>query len=261
LVKGGPSCGDIDDKVLVEGGTDDISCTAAKDDVNSEFDYSKFCCSDVTINNIQCILCDGRNFDFNRILPADTNPQGLSCGEAKDMADVTVGQDSFTCKQILAANAGCCDESCSICPLGSTLENGSRVLPGQDTLTCAVFNLELGTSENTSECNAKKAPFTDYDLAAYCGCSGENPPETCDYAQECPDGIADRSKVVEGAFGLTCGQFERLADFIRTGSVCNRWKECCRTAATVETASGALDSKASKLATILTLGVLSLLSV
>lgn len=258
LVKGGPTCGDIDDKVRTEG-TDDNLCTSAKDDVNSEFDYSKFCCSDVTINNIQCSFCNGRAFDVNRILPADTNPQGLTCGEAKSMADVTKDKDSFTCQQILAANAGCCEPSCSICPLGSTLENGSRVLPGQETLTCEAFNLELDSSATTTECTAKKAPFTDYDLASYCGCSGQNPPNRCNYGEECPNGIADRSQVVEGAFGLTCGQFERLSDYIRTTAVCDKWAECCRSDGTVAPASGALDSRASKLATIFTLGVLSLL--
>mmetsp|Transcript_32546 Transcript_32546/g.78999 ORF Transcript_32546/g.78999 Transcript_32546/m.78999 type:complete len:299 (-) Transcript_32546:97-993(-) len=261
LVSGGLTCGDIDDKVRTEG-TDDALCTAAKDDVNSEFDYSKFCCSDLTISNIQCNFCNGRKFDVNRILPADTNPQGLTCGEAKAMADVTIGKDSFTCQNILAANADCCDTACSICPLGSSLDNGSRVLPGQDTLTCEDFNLELGASENTSECNAKKAPFSDYDLDSYCGCSGQKPPETCNFVQECADGIEDRSMAVEGAFGLTCGSFERVADYIKTSKVCDKWKACCRSEETVTTArSGAMDSRISKLAAALTLGVLSLLSV
>ncbi|KAL3933166.1 MAG: hypothetical protein SGBAC_010520, partial [Bacillariaceae sp.] len=75
LVKNGKTCGDIDDMVALEGGTDTNTCTAAKADVNSEFNYASFCCSDITISNIQCTFCNGNAFDVNRILPADTNPQ------------------------------------------------------------------------------------------------------------------------------------------------------------------------------------------
>lgn len=260
LVKDGPTCGEIDDKVKAMG-TDDNQCTLAKDDVNSEFDYSKFCCDDVRITNIQCSLCNGRAFDLNRILPADTNPQGLTCGQTKALADVTVGKDSFTCQNILAASAGCCEASCSICPLGSTLGDGTRVMPGQETLTCEQFNLELQATNNTRECNTKKAPYNDFDLTSYCGCTGKKAPALCPYTENCALGIDDRSKVVDKST-LTCSNFERVADFIRTSSVCDNWKACCRSPAP-EPQSGALDSSSTTtmLATIVTLGVLSLFSV
>lgn len=257
LVAGKGTCGELEDKVALAGTTDAL-CTSAVDDVNDEFDYSKFCCSDVAISNIQCSFCNGRAFDVNRILPAVTNPQQLTCGESKAIADVTKDKDSVTCQSLLAATAGCCEASCSVCPLGSVLQDGQRVLPGQDTLTCEAFNLNLGTSESTRECNSKKAPFSDFDLESYCGCSGQRAPERCTF---CENGIADRNQVVSGTDGLTCGSFERLADFIDSNSVCNDWQACCRSPGTVAPASGALDSRSTNLAAIVMLGVLSLLAI
>lgn len=258
LVKDGLTCGEVDDKVAAMG-TDDLACKSAKEDVNSEFNYAQFCCDDVRISNIACTMCEGKDFDLNRILPADTNPQGLTCGGIKAMADVTVGKDSFTCQNILASGAGCCDASCSVCPLGSSLGDPTRVLPGQETLTCDQFNLDLQATSTTTECTAMKAPYTDFDLASFCGCSGSRVPNICDYTQNCADGIADRSKVVSGST-LTCGNFERVADHIRSRGTCDNWKACCRSPAP-EPASGALDSRTTKVVTMFALGVLSLLSV
>jgi hypothetical protein len=211
------SCGVLEAGVSASS----TNCNAVVDAVNVEFDFTSFCCSDAGVANIECAFCEGGAFDPTKVLSVETNPQGLTCEEAKGITDFT--RNSETCRQILVSTEGCCEAACSVCPTGSTMSDGNRLLPGQ-SLTCGDFDVELGTITAEDTCTAQLAPFADYDLAAYCGCTGVPSPSNCDF---CEFGLDDRNAIVADTGGFTCSQFERLADFIKSPGVCDTWQECC----------------------------------
>lgn len=214
------SCGVIEARL---NGVSNANCVAARAEENTEFDQTAFCCSDATVSNVECLFCGGGSFDPERVLGPETNPNGFTCAEAKTIVDYTKDSSSVTCRSLLNINAGCCQASCSICPQGSTMTNGARLLPGQ-TLTCGDLDVALGLAATEEACTAQLQAFADYDLAAYCECSGSPSPRTCDF---CEFGIADRTAVVPETGGLTCSQFERLADYIKSDGVCSDWQGCC----------------------------------
>jgi hypothetical protein len=211
------SCGVIEAGVSASS----TNCNAVVSAVNVEFDFTSFCCSDTGVANIECAFCEGGSFDATKVLSIETNPQGLTCEEAKGITDYT--RNSETCRQILVSTAECCEASCALCPTGSTMSDGNRLLPGQ-SVTCGDFDVELGAITAEDTCTAKLVPFADYDLEAYCGCTGVPNPNNCDF---CEFGLEDRNAIVADTGGFTCSQFERLADFIKSPGVCDTWQECC----------------------------------
>lgn len=216
------TCGVIEAKVAASS-TNCASVVAAE---NVEFDFTSYCCSDSGAANIECAFCAGGAFDPTKVVSAETNPQGLTCEEAKEILDFTKSGES--CRLIQLSVDDCCEPACSVCPAGSTMSNGSRLLPGQSQ-SCGDFDVALGAIVSEATCTAQLAPFADYDLAAYCGCTGSPSPSNCDF---CTDGLTDRTAVVEDTGGLTCSQFERLADYIKSPGVCTTWQECCSPAPT-----------------------------
>eukprot|EP00980_Cylindrotheca_fusiformis_P017766 scaffold5605_cov128-Cylindrotheca_fusiformis.AAC.7 len=212
------SCGVVE-AVVAESSS---NCNNVVASSNAEFDYTGFCCSDSGAATVGCQFCGGDTFDPNLVLGVDINPQRLTCQEAKGITDYAKA-DTFTCQQLLTINEGCCKPSCTVCPEGSTMTDGNRLLPGQ-SITCGNFDVQLGNLNSDSQCTAQLAPFADYDLAAYCGCTGSPAPSNCDF---CEDGLEDRTAVVPNTNGLQCSAFERLADFIKSPGVCSTWQECC----------------------------------
>jgi hypothetical protein len=235
LIPNGETCGDVEDSIKdVSGG----KCDAALAEAVSEFDFAFFCCDAVTTTTVECPICEGADFDPLVVPSEEVNPQQLTCEGIKMIADLTKGSDSFTCQQMqVFADQGCCvprPAGCSVCPSGSTMGSGNLIMPG-GSITCAAFDVELGSQTSEESCTTTLSPYTDYDIAAYCGCTGVAAPATC---EGCAAGITGANALVSGTGGQKCSEFEDLADFVVSG--CSNWQECCASEVTPQSAAAGI---------------------
>ena len=218
------SCGDIDARLA---GVDDGDCEAELLSTNFEFDYSAACCSDVSVESISCGLCPEGQWVIN---PMVTVPnRTLTCGEVEKMAGFVSDGDSFTCKQFRAVGSeSCCGTSyysgqCQVCPPFASLVSGAKQIPGLG-LTCQQLDQSLNIlpEENCTEVKVQ-AEFLNYDIQAFCGCTGVTPASTCQF---CRGKFTNQDTEVAGSGGALCADFERLESFIKPDS-CSTYKDAC----------------------------------
>lgn len=217
-----PTCGDVEAEL---SSVKEKDCDAELLKKNVEFDFSSACCSDVSTQSIACPICEEGLFVYPDIqIPNATIP--ITCGEVETISTFVSDGDSFTCKQFKGiAKAVCCgDENgpiggCGICPPQAALVLGKKVIPGTAT-TCKEYDTQMKVTDSCSR------PDVNYDFQAFCGCTGVEVPNTCDF---CYGNFADPDVEVPGSGGATCGDFERLTPFIEADA-CDIYTEtCCST--------------------------------
>eukprot|EP00980_Cylindrotheca_fusiformis_P006441 scaffold1376_cov125-Cylindrotheca_fusiformis.AAC.7 len=222
------SCGNVEEKVA-QSSSDCINVVAS---ANSELDYTRFCCSDSNSTTGGCEFCQGDVYDPNIVLDIYTNPPFLTCQEAKEITDYFKA-DAQSCESFLSIHDECCRPSCSVCPYGSTMSDGNRLLPGQ-SVTCGNLDDELGNLNTDSECKAQLTPFAGYDLPSYCGCTGSLAPSNCKFCEERFD---NGTAVISNTGAIQCSAFEGLADFINSPETCSTWQEkCCSAPSSIPSA-------------------------
>jgi len=222
LLPGRETCGDIEMNLM---NVSNDECLASLSAANANFDYTAFCCDGVGISNIECPICENTEFDGSVVPIKSVNPQNLNCDGILEISSHVVDGDSADCEAMTSfSNQGCCvpkTAGCAVCSDNSTMLAANRVIPGT-TYTCAALNEVLASQTDQASCTATLAPFTDYDLAAYCRCTGTTAPKSC---TACENGYKDPNAPVAGTGGIKCSEFEAVADYVLSG--CSNWQECC----------------------------------
>ena len=113
--------------------------------------------------------------------------------------------------------------TCTICPPQASMVSGSRIIPGSD-MTCEEYNNEL-MMVGEDNCTSVKSEITNvnYDVQAFCGCTGVTPANTCRF---CNGQLKDPDTEIDGSGGAVCADYERLENFIYPNS-CSTYKDAC----------------------------------
>ena len=252
LFLGTSTCGDSEDATAMvpEGASCDLTVEA----FNSNFNTSAVCCDSVPLIPT-CSLCSGRTpLDPSTILAigGDTT----TCGEFSGFIDAVVNQ-TLCLEFQTGISSACCEgtlsNACSICPDGSVLGNPEMPLPlNTGNFTCGFLDSQLSLlpADNEICADSRSALSETFDISAFCGCSGVEPPGVCSFCGS-DDLVIDPERQVgdfdddddgmmmddDGIFESrppTCGDFNMLAPFLVDEEACSDISElvplCCEAA-------------------------------
>jgi hypothetical protein len=236
----GLTCGDLD--VLIRETTQE-KCPAALQELNKDFDYSRYCgCQGLDSMPPTCDFCGALPVtDPTVVIPEQ---DGITCDYANDVAPFIVNQDN--CTSLAEDRSLCCDFTnpvCELCPNGQTYSNPDRKTmldPTNDKQTCQdydedIFQLSYVT---TLSCSKFRADIQkDFDMRAYCGCPNTAAPANpvcplCDSAKE----TVNDNVTIPGVPSTTCQDLAEYALYVRDDTMCLKNVEkhhdlCCEVTA------------------------------
>jgi hypothetical protein len=209
---GGLSCTQMEDYLSYI--TDEASCQLIADS-------SAVCCRPVE----SCPVCEGALYNQDKFY----DPYGLPCA---DIGYAPEFGSPMTCDDIQTRFPYFCecegaDPQCTLCQLGELPPEMDKDIPLLGT-TCKEVN-DYASIRLTSECAEEKASWS-FDASAYCGCTGFEPPDQCDF---CPSGqiVRDTAKVPELAGTSACSELEDFTKYVTDASLCSTLQkfglECC----------------------------------
>eukprot|EP00980_Cylindrotheca_fusiformis_P017764 scaffold5605_cov128-Cylindrotheca_fusiformis.AAC.5 len=167
----------------------------------------------------------------------DETDSNLTCGYLAEVAPHITGSE--LCDDFLYFAPLCCADfqpTCSICSSvandGASLTKPDTLIPGLENTTCAEMDRYFGLiQDNATACNAMRVESSpDIDIAAFCGCPAEDPPNICDFCSG--EDLLDPNKIIgDGNETRSCGFLANVAPYIANETLCS-WleyakPECC----------------------------------
>jgi hypothetical protein len=228
---------------------------SSDDDSPFWIDMASYCGCENYTQQLKCDFCPSGN-----IINPDTliaAPEGsdlefsLTCEQAAVATQFVSNENMcFSLKLLFAPS--CCLEGqqvaasanaslwsgCSICPSGSTMQSPNRSLFFiGDSLTCESGQGILDGLDSEADCALARGRFDSLpiDVAAWCGCSGAVPSNTCPFCSRTSEGALaneDREVTIGNNVTVTCSEASELAPFVNDPDVCGREielaiRDCC----------------------------------
>jgi hypothetical protein len=188
---------------------------------NESIDVPSFCgCVGAPIPNL-CDPCD----DDTAVETTRSHSfyNGRSCNDLEVVYPFVT--DEYYCEELREA---CCNDDpivivteCGLCPPGSDLLTPDLQVPflGSDT-TCASIDSDLSLFPASSCSGFQDQVNSLFDVAAWCGCDGANPPDFCSFCDD-EEAMVHPDSEIAGSGGLTCTTAANLARFVTDPTVCS----------------------------------------
>jgi hypothetical protein len=250
------TCAEWDDDLRQPYANQDGQEVCSSDD-NSTFwiDMASYCGCDNYTQQLACDFCPSGNIinpDTLIVAPEGSDLEfALTCEQAAVATQYVSNENMcFSLKLLFAPS--CCQEGqqeegiagtnasssasdCSICPSGSAMQNPNRSLFFiGDGLTCESGQSILdGLANSDADCGRFDA--LPIDVAAWCGCSGTVPSESCPFCSRTSDGMLvseDREVTIGNNVTVTCAEASEMAPYVNDPNACGNdikraIRDCC----------------------------------
>ena len=181
-------------------------------------DVPSFCgCVGAPIPNL-CDACDDlTNMETTRSV---TFYDDLSCNDLEIVYPFVT--DEYRCQDLREA---CCNEAdsdseCGLCAPGGHLETPDLQVPFFTSATCASIDSDLSFFPASSCSGYQDQVNSLFDVAAWCGCDGDNPNYFCSFCDD-DEPIFNPDFEIAGSGGLTCATAANLARFVADPTICS----------------------------------------
>jgi hypothetical protein len=182
---------------------------------NHDFiDVPSFCgCVGAPIPNL-CDPCDDQTtVETTRSVSFG---DGRSCNDLEIVYPFVI--DEYHCQVLREA---CCDvdRECGLCAPGS-VGTPDLPVPFFGSATCASIDSDLSFFPASSCSGFQEQVNSLFDVAAWCGCDGANPPDFCSFCDD-EEAMVHPDSEIAGSGGLTCTTAANLARFVTDPTVCS----------------------------------------
>jgi hypothetical protein len=212
------------------------SCEAYRTEVNTNIHHASYCGCSGEEPPATCSFCSVDSLIDPDFVVSDEDDETITCGYLAEAAPHITSAE--LCEDFQYFIPLCCADfqpTCTICSSvaedGASLTKPNDVIPGMEE-TCGVADRYFGLiQENATACNAKRVESSpDIDIAAYCGCPAEDPPNICNFCSA-EDLIDPEIMIGTDDDARTCGYLASVAPYIANETLCS-WLEyaearCC----------------------------------
>lgn len=212
------------------------ACQALRSESNSNIHQASFCGCQGEAPPATCSFCSVDNL-IDPDFVVDEEDEAMTCGYLADVAPYVTNDE--LCADFQYFIPLCCadfEPTCTICSSvandGAILTKPATLIPGMLETTCGIMDRYFGLiQEDATACNAKRVEASpDIDIAAFCGCAAEDPPDICKFCSE--EDLLDPDKIIgNGDDARSCGYLASVAPYVANETLC-AWLEyaepqCC----------------------------------